>query len=147
MWREPTTDDLRDALLEAEISAFSRASVAEGKDPVGKAIDNAVGRFRAALRSGATVTMGADRTLPHDLIPQAMHVAAYYFIGSRPGSKVSESRTLLYNDAIKLAERIEGKTVIYTEPDDTEETEVPLAPRPHTRPKPKTLSRLQQNGI
>lgn len=147
MWREPTTDDFRDALLEAEISAFSRASVAEGKDPVNKAIDNAVGRFRAALRSGACVTMGADRTLPHDIMPQAMHVAAFYFIGSRAGAKVSEPRTLLYNDAIKLAERIEAGTVKYTAPDDTEEHDVPLSPKPITRPKPKTLSRRQQNGI
>ncbi|MDA3925190.1 MAG: hypothetical protein PF904_10890 [Kiritimatiellae bacterium] len=147
MWREPTTDDFRDALLEAEISAFSRASIAQGKDAVGKAIDNAVGRFRVALRSGSRVTMGADRTLPHDLIPQAMHMAAFYFIGGRVGSKLSESRTILYKDAKELATAIANKTLKYTDPDDTEETQTDSVPRPHTTPKTKTLSRAQQNGI
>lgn len=147
MWREPTTDDLRDAMLEAELSAFSRASVAAGKDPVAKAIDNAVGRFRAALRSGARVSMGADRTLPHNLIPQAMHVAAYFYIGSRVGAKVSETRTQLYNDAIKLAERIESGAVKYTDPDETEAAVKHVSPRPISRPKRMTLSRRQQEGI
>jgi phage gp36-like protein len=147
MWREPTTDDLRDAMLEAELSAFSRVSVATGKDPVAKAIDNAVGRFRAALRSGARVSMGPDRTLPHDLIPQAMQIAAYFYIGSRVGAKVSEARTTLYNDAIKLAERIESGTVKYTEPDETETAVKSVGPRPISRPKRMTLSRRQQEGI
>lgn len=147
MWREPTTDDLRDCLLEAELSAFGRASVAEGKDPVAKAIDNAVGRFRAALRSGARVSMGPDRTLPHDLIPQAMQVAAYFFIGSRVGAKVTETRTQLYNDAVKLAERIESGVVKYTEPDETETVTKSVTPRPVSRPKRMTLSREQQEGI
>ena len=147
MWREATTDDLRDCLLEAELSAFSRASVAEGKDPVAKAIDNAVGRFRAALRSGARVSMGPDRTLPHDLIPQAMHVAAYLFIGSRVGAKLTDARTTLYNDAIKLAERIESGAVKYTEPDETETAVKAVSPRPISRPKRMTLSRRQQEGI
>ncbi len=147
MWREPTTDDLRDAMLEAELSALSRVSVAQGKDPVSKAIDNAVGRFRAALRSGARVSMGPDRTLPHDLIPQAMHVAAYLFLGSRVGAKVSDPRTTLYNDAIKLAERIESGTVKYTEPDETETVTKSVAPRPMSRPKRMTLSRRQQEGV
>lgn len=147
MWREPTTDDLRDAMLEAELSAFSRVSVAQGKDPVAKAIDNAVGRFRAALRSGARVSMGPDRTLPNDLIPQAMHIAAYSFIGSRVGAKVSETRTKLYDDAIKLAERIESGTVKYTEPDETEAVTKSVTPRPASRPKRMTLSRIQQEGI
>ena len=147
MWREPTTSDLRGAMLEAELSAFSRVSVANGQDPVALAIDNAVGRFRAALRSGARVSMGPDRTLPHDLIPQAMHVAAFLFIGSRVGAKVSETRTTLYNDAIKLAERIESGTVKYTDPDEQETATKRVSPRPVSRPKRMTLSRRQQEGI
>jgi hypothetical protein len=98
-------------------------------------------------RSGALVSMGADRTLPHDLIPQAMQVAAYFFIGGRVGAKVTETRTLLYNDAIKLAERIESGTVKYTDPEETEATVTHVSPRPISRPKRMTLSRLQQEGI
>lgn len=147
MWREPTTDDLRDAMLEAELSALSRVSVADGKDPVAKAIDNAVGRFRAALRSGARVSMGPERTLPHDLIPQAMHVAAFFFMGSRAGAKVSDPRTKLYDDAIKLAERIESGTVKYTEPDETETAVKAVVTRPVSKRRRMTLSRRQQEGI
>lgn len=147
MWREPTTDDLRDAMLEAELSSLSRVSVANGKDPVAKAIDNAVGRFRSALRSGARVSMGPDRTLPHDLIPQAMHVAAFLFIGGRVGAKVSAERTKLYDDAVKLAERIESGVVKYTDPDEMETAVKAVSPRPISRPKRMTLSRRQQEGI
>ena len=149
MWREPTTDDFRDALLEDELLAWQSVSVAEGKDPAAKAIDNAIGRFRAALRAGYSGTLGADRTLPHDLSASCMHVAVFHFLGGRGGAAVSEDRRTLYKDAIRLAERIEEGKLAYTDPDDVEDTAAPSDsfPKPAFRPRERRLTRRTQEGI
>lgn len=146
MWREPTTDDFRGVILEAELAAFSRASVAEGKDTVAQAIDNAVGQFRAALRSGARASMGPNRTLPHDLIPQAMQVGMYEFL-CRANVAVKPARQTLYDNAITLCRDIATGKMKYTDPDEVETTTKRVSPRPISRPKRMTLSRAQQEGI
>lgn len=149
MWRTPTTDDFRDAILEDELQAWQEASIAEGKDPTAKAIENAVGFFRTALRSGYTGIMGVASTLPHDLIPEAMHIAVYYFLAGRGGSNVSDGRKTLYSDARKTAERISDGRLQYSDPDDHEDTQAPSPsyPKPSFRKKPRRLTRADQAGI
>ena len=137
MWRTPTTDDFRDAILEDELLAWQDASIADGKDPTAKAIENAVGVFRSALRSGYSGIMGTAGTLPHDLIPNAMHIAVYYFLGGRGGAQVSDSRKTLYTDALRMSERIADGRLSYTDPDDHEDTQKPSDsfPKPSFRKK------------
>jgi phage gp36-like protein len=149
MWRIPTTDDFRDAILEDELTAWQSASVAEGKDPTAKALANAVGRFRAALRKGYTGTLGPAGSLPDDLIPQAMHLAVYYFLAGRGGDSVSDGRRTLYQDALRYAERIEDGKASFTDPDDTEAEAVPSDsfPKPAFRPKARLLTRDDQAGL
>jgi len=123
--------------------------VAEGKDPTAKAIANAVGVFRTALRSGFRGIMGVAGTLPHDLIPQAMHVAVYCFLGGRGGARISDARTQLDKDAVDLTKRIAYGRMQYTDPDDTED-----APKPSDAfvggkflPRERRLTRKSQSGI
>jgi len=149
MWRAPTTDDFRDAILEDELIAWQAASVADGKDPTAKAIANAVGVFRSALRSGYSGVLGVAGTLPHDLIPPAMHVAAYYFLGGRGGASISDARTQLYRDAIDMSKRIADGRLAYTDPDDTEAEAAASAsfPSPSFLPKTRLLDRDSQEGL
>lgn len=149
MWREPTTDDFRDAILEDELLAWQAASVAEGKDPAAKAMTNAVGVFRSALRSGYSGIMGAAGTLPHDLIPNAMHIAVYYFLGGRGGAQISDARAQLYRDAIDMSKRIADGRLAYTDPDDAEADPKPSDsfPKPAFRPRLRTLRRTDQQGL
>lgn len=149
MWREPTTDDFRDAILEDELLAWQDASIADGKDPTAKAIENAVGVFRSALRSGYTGIMGVAGTLPHDLIPQAMHMAVYYFLAGRGGANVSPGRTKLFDSAERQAERIADGRWSYTDPHDRENKEKPsdAYPKPSFRKKKRLLTRTDQSGI
>lgn len=149
MWRTPTTDDFRDAILEDELSAWQAASVADGKDPTAKAIANAVGVFRAALRSGYKGVIGTAGTLPEDLIPEAMHIAAYYFLAGRGGSEVSKGRERLYSDAVSKSNKIADGSFAYTDPDDAE-AEAAVSdsfPKPAFRPKTRLLDRDSQAGI
>ena len=149
MWRTPTTDDFRDAILEDELTAWQEASVAEGKDPTAKAISNAVGTFRAALRSGYKGVIGVAGTLPDDLIPHAMHIAVYFFLAGRGGSQVSDGRKQLYTDALDMSKRIADGRLAYTDPDDVEDEAKPSDsfPKPTFRPKTRALSRDDQAGI
>jgi len=149
MWREPTTDDMRDAILEDELLAWQEASVADGKDPTAKSIGNAVGIFRTALRSGFKGRMGVAGTLPHDLIPQAMHVAVFYFLGGRGGARISEPRQRLYADAVDLTKRIADGRMAYTDPDDVEDEVRPSDAFPKGRiiPRRRVLTREAQAGI
>ena len=148
MWRIPTIADFRAAILEAEMAAYEAASVADGVRPTEEAIANSVGVFRSALRSGIAGRMGVAGTLPHDLVPQAMHVAVYYFIAGRAGFKMSEGRTKLYDDAITLTRDIASRKRSYADPDDPEEEPAPpSAPRPSFRRRPVSLSRKAQSGI
>lgn len=149
MWREPTTDDFRDAILEDELLAWQDASVAEGKDPTSKAISNGIGVFRTALRSGYKGVMGIAGTLPHDLIPQAMHIAVYYFLAGRGGAIVTDGRRQLYQDALRMAERISDGRLDYSDPDDYEDTEevAPSYPRASFKTKDRLLTRNDQTGI
>ncbi len=149
MWREPTVDDFRDAILEDELQAWQEASVADGKDTTAKAIKNAVGIFRAALRSGYKGIMGTAGTLPEDLIPEAMHIAVYYFLAGRGGADVSEGRTKLYGDAISKSNKIADGSFAYTNPEDTEAEAVPSDsyPKPSFRKKTRVLRRQDQAGI
>jgi phage gp36-like protein len=149
MWRAPTTDDLRDAMLEDELLAWQAASVADGKDPAAKAIENAVGVFRSALRSGYSGVIGVASTLPHDLVPPAMHVAAYYFLGGRGGAAVSDARTQLYRDAIDMSRRIADGRLAYTDPDDAESAAAVSQsfPSPAFIAKTRLLDRDSQEGI
>ena len=77
MWRAPTTDDFRDAILEDELLAWQEASVAEGKDPASKAIANAV-------HAMGKVTFGEG---------------SRFFITSNVGSGVNAQGLELLNDA------------------------------------------------
>ncbi|HOR97082.1 MAG TPA: DUF1320 family protein [Kiritimatiellia bacterium] len=149
MWRQPTTDDFRDAILEDELLAWQEASVAEGKDPAAKAIENAVGVFRAALRSGYTGVIGPAGTLPADLIPNAMHIAVYYFLAGRGGAAVSDGRAQLYRDALDMSRRIADGRLAYTDPDDAEQDAAPSGsfPKPAFRPKRRLLDRQSQSGL
>ncbi len=149
MWREPTVDDFRDAILEDELQAWQEASVADGKDTTAKAIKNAVGIFRAALRSGYKGIMGTAGTLPEDLIPEAMHIAVYYFLAGRGGADVSAGRTKLYGDAVSKSNKIADGSFAYTNPEDTEAEAVPSDsyPKPSFRKKTRVLRRQDQAGI
>jgi hypothetical protein len=149
MWRTPTTDDFRDAILEDELAAWQEASVADGKDVTAKAITNAVSVFRAALRSGYKGVIGIAGTLPEDLIPEAMHIAVFYFLAGRGGADVSKGRETLYADAIRKSNRIADGSFAYTDPDDAED-EAAVSdsfPKPAFRPKTLSLSRANQAGI
>lgn len=149
MWRIPTTDDFRDAILEDELTAWQSASVADGKDPTAKAIENAVGEFRAALRSGYSGVIGVAGTLPHDLIPSAMHLAVFYFLGGRGGAQISDARTQLYRDAIDKSRRIADGRLAYTDPDDAESAPAVSQsfPSPAFIAKTRLLDRDSQGGI
>lgn len=149
MWRTPTTDDFRDAILEDELLAWQDASVAAGKDPTAKSISNAVGVFRSALRSGYKGVIGIAGTLPDDLIPHAMHIAVYFFLAGRGGSQVSDGRKQLYTDALDMSKRIADGRLAYTDPDDAEDVEAVSAsfPKPAFRPKTRLLDRASQSGL
>jgi phage gp36-like protein len=149
MWREPTTDDFRDAILEDELSAWQEASVAEGKNPTAKSIANAAGLFRSALRSGYKGVIGVAGTLPEDLIPQAMHIAVYYFLAGRAGAPVSDGRKQLYQDALDMSKRIADGRLAYTDPSDAEAEEAVSQsfPQPSFIPKTRVLRREDQAGL
>lgn len=140
---------MRDAILEDELQAWQEASVAEGKDTTGKVIKNAVGIFRTALRSGYKGIMGVAGTLPEDLIPEAMHIAVYFFLAGRGGSDVSKGRETLYRDAIDKSNRIADGRISYTDPEDTEAEAAPSDsfPKPVFRKKDRLLRRTDQSGI
>ncbi len=148
-WRAPTTADFESAILQDERIAWSTASADPASDTTAKAIADATGRFRSALRAGYKGTMGIAGTLPADLITGAMHVAVFYFLGGRGGAQVSEDRRTLYKDAIRLAERIEDGRVAYTDPDDAEAVAAPsmAAARPIFRPRSRSLTRDSQKGL
>lgn len=149
MWRKPTEEDFKAAILEAELNAYRNVSIADGINPIDKAMDNAVTVFRSALRATYKGVMGVAGTLPTDLIAPAMHIAVFYFIGSRVGVKVSETRTTLYKDAIRRAERIGDGREAFADEDDAEDTAKPsdAMPKPAIRPKTLTLGRTHQSGI
>jgi hypothetical protein len=108
-----------------------------------------VGVFRSALRSGYKGIIGTAGTLPDDLIPQAMHMAVYYFLGGRGGAQVSGDRKQLYQDAYDMTKRIADGRLAYTDPDDAEETAATSAsfPKPAFRPKTRLLTREDQAGL
>lgn len=149
MWRQPTTDDFRGAILEAEMESYQSASVSDTIDPVATAMAQAVTVFRSALRSTYKGIIGVAGTLPNDLIAPAMHIAVYYFIGGRAGQTVSDTRTQLYRDAIRRSERIGDGREAFTDPDDDESTALPsdALPKPAVREKTLTLSRADQSGL
>jgi hypothetical protein len=149
MWRIPTTDDFRDAILEDELLAWQEASVADGKDVTATAIGNAVKMFRAALRAGYSGVMGVAGTLPDDLIPEAMDVAVYKFLAGRGGAQVSDGRKTLFESADRTRRVIASGTFAFTDPDDAEETAKPsdAFPKPAFRPRKRLLSRESQSGI
>lgn len=149
MWRQPTTDDFRDAILEDELQAWQTASVADGKDPVGKAIKNAVGVFRSALRSGYKGIIGPAGTLPDDLISEAMNHAVYNFLAGRAGADISKGRETLFNSSDRTRREIASGSYAFTDPDDAEETAKPsdAMPKPSFRKKTLSLSRAKQAGI
>jgi phage gp36-like protein len=148
-WRAPTTADFESAILQDERIAWSTASADPATDTTAKAILDATGRFRSALRAGYTGNMGVAGTLPADLITSAMHVAVFYFLGGRGGAQVSEDRRTLYKDAIRLAERIEDGRVAYTDPDDAEAAVAPsmAAASPVFRARARLLTRESQGGL
>jgi len=149
MWRQPTTDDFRSAILETEMESYQSASVSDTLDPVAVAMSQAVSVFRSALRSTYKGIIGIAGTLPNDLIAPAMQIAVYYFIGGRAGQEVSTTRTQLYRDAIRRAERIGDGREAFTDPDDAEDTALPsdALPKPAVREKTLTLSRANQSGL
>jgi len=149
MWRKPTTDDLRGAILEDEMLVWQDVSVKDGLDVTAQAIANAVGVFRTALRSGYTGIMGGAGTLPDDLIPNAMHIAVYYLLGGRGGARVSETRRQLYLDALDMSKRIADGRLAYADPDDPEAGGQPSDKwqTPVFRRKTITLSRERQEGV
>jgi phage gp36-like protein len=148
-WRAPTTADFESAILQDERIAWSTASADPATDTTAKAIADATGRFRSALRAGYKGTMGVAGTLPADLITSAMHVAVFYFLGGRGGAQVSEDRRTLYKDAIRLAERIEDGRVAYTDPDDVEDVAAPsqAAASPVFIARTRSLTRDSQKGL
>lgn len=148
-WRAPTTADFEAAILQDERLAWSSASADPSADTVAKAIADAMGRFRSALRAGYKGTIGIAGTLPADLIPSAMHVAVYYFLGGRGGATVGEDRRQLYKDAIRMAERIEDGRLAYTDPDDAEAVAAPsqAAASPVFRPRTRSLTRATEEGL
>jgi hypothetical protein len=101
-WRTPTTADFEASILQDERLAWATASADSSIDTVAKAMADAIGRFRSSLRAGYRGTLGVVGTLPADLIPSAMHVAVYFFLGGRGGSSVGEARTQL---ALALRQR------------------------------------------
>ncbi len=149
MWIKPTLEDFRAAILEAEMNAYKNVSIADGIDPVQKAMDNAVTVFRSSLRKTHNKKMGPHGTIPSDLIAPAMHVAVFYFIGGRVGVKVSETRTKLYSDALRRSERIGDGREAFADEDDAEATAKPsdAMPKPAIRPKTLTLDRSSQSGL
>ena len=149
MWIKPTLADFRAAILEAEMNAYKNVSIAEGLDPVQKAMDDAVTVFRSSLRKTHNKKMGPLGTIPSDLIAPAMHIAVYYFVGGRVGVKVSETRTKLYDDAIRRSQRIGDGREAFADEDDAEETAKPsdAMPKPAIRPKKLTLDRSSQSGL
>jgi phage gp36-like protein len=149
MWIKPTLADFRAAILEAEMNAYKNVSIAEGIDPVQTAMDNAVTVFRSSLRKTHNKKMGPLGTIPSDLVAPAMHVAVYYFVGGRVGVKVSETRTKLYDNAIRRSERIGDGREAFADEDDAEETAKPsdAMPKPAIRPKTLTLDRSSQSGL
>lgn len=149
MWIKPTLADFRAAILEAEMNAYKNVSIADGLDPVQKAMDDAVTVFRSSLRKTHNKKMGPLGTIPSDLIAPAMHIAVYYFVGGRVGVKVSETRTKLYDNAIRRSERIGDGREAFADEDDAEETAKPsdAMPKPAIRPKRLTLDRSAQSGL
>ncbi len=149
MWRVPTTDDFRGAILEDELQAWQTASVAEGKDVTEQAIASAVKIFRSALRAGYKGVMGVAGTLPDDLIPEAMNMAVYLFLAGRGGSDISKGRETLFNSADRTRREIASGSFAYTDPDDAEDTAKPSDsfPKPAFRPKVRKLRRQDQEGI
>lgn len=149
MWIKPTLADFRAAILEAEMNAYKNVSIADGIDPVQKAMDDAVTVFRSSLRKTHNKKMGPLGTIPSDLIAPAMHIAVYYFVGGRVGVKVSETRTKLYDNAIRRSERIGDGREAFADEDDAEETAKPsdAMPKPAIRPKRLTLDRSAQSGL
>lgn len=148
-WRTPTTADFEASILQDERLAWATASADSSIDTVAKAMADAIGRFRSSLRAGYRGSLGVAGTLPADLIPSAMHVAVYYFLGGRGGAAVGESRAQLYRDAIRLAERIEEGKLAYTDPDDTETSAAAseAAARPVVLPRTRRLTRTTQEGL
>jgi phage gp36-like protein len=149
MWIKPTLADFRAAILEAEMNAYKNVSIAEGLDPVQKAMDDAVTVFRSSLRKTHNKKMGPVGTIPSDLIAPAMHIAVYYFIGGRVGVKVSDTRSKLYSDALRRSERISDGREAFADEDDPEDVAKPsdAMPKPAIRPKTLTLSRSDQSGL
>jgi hypothetical protein len=145
MWRAPTASDLHVCLMSDEVEGFQVASVTSGQDATQAAIDEAVGVFRAAIRSGGKNDLGAAGTLPQECIGPAMDRAAYKFL-SRVGGKIGETRAQLYRDSDAFRKECAAGTLLFAGPDEDDDDST-AAVGPSIAPRTPTLDRASQEGL
>lgn len=149
MWREATTDDLHAALSEDEASIFAASKDYFGDTHVEKEISNAVATVRGYIRSGRKCRMSGDETLlPDFLIVPTMDFAAFNLL-KRQNIRVNESRTLAYNRANQLFDKLASGDIA---PEDYGEDVSAIEPasslaKASIKAKPRMLGRRAEEGI
>jgi len=136
--------DLQLCLMADEVEGFQTASVSSGQDVVADAVAEAVGIFRAALRT-AGAALGAAGTLPDELVGAAMDRAALKFL-SRVGGAVSETRKTLYRDSEAIRRDVAAGKLICAAPDEADDAAAATL-APSIAARTPTIDRAHQEGL
>lgn len=142
-WRAPTRSDLEGSMSALEIDGMATKALGEDQDAIAQALRRAVVRVRAYCRA-AGITMGADGTIPDELVPDAMDMAAFDVL-KRLNLEVKQDRRDSNAAAIKRLEAVASKdlAVLGSESAETESA----ATTPKIKPRARSLGREYERGL
>jgi hypothetical protein len=127
----------------AEIDGMMGKVLGEGQDAIAQALSRVVVQVRGFCRT-AGVEMGAAGTIPEELIPAAMDVAAPDVL-MRLNMEVKQDRRSRRENAIDLFKSVATRDFTILGPNDAE-TDTGVA-TPQMKARTRTLGREYENGI
>jgi hypothetical protein len=102
-WREIYEQDLVTQISGAELDAIRQAVLAEGQaDPVLPTIQQVTGEVRGYVAGCAANTLGAEGTVPEELIGHAVAIVVMRIMG-RPAAAIIDSKSGARADAAATA--------------------------------------------
>jgi hypothetical protein len=126
-----------------EIDGMKEKALGDDQDAIAQALSRAVARVRLACRT-AGATMGVAGTIPEELIPDAMDMAAFDVL-KRLNVEVKQDRRDSNAAAAKRLESVARKelTVLGDDDDETENA----ATTPKIKARSRTLGREYEVGL
>ena len=142
-WRAPTRSDLEGSMAAAEIDGMKEKAIGEGQDAIAQALARVVSRVRSYCRTGG-VEMGAGGTIPEELIPDAMDLAAPDVL-MRLNLEVKQGRRDRADAATKRLEAVAEKKFAILGPEADETGSAALTPK--IKPRSRRLGREYEVGL